>query len=78
MRGNYWYWKFYWSNYWGHLADQRRKYGWRSFLPHRHIPHRIPAGDGYYCYRCGTRKAIVQKRGDEGRTLGRHARKPNQ
>lgn len=62
MLGSYWYWGFYFRNI---LSDQKRQlqvYGWRSFLPHRHIPHRIPAGDGAYCRRCGTRKAIVQKR----------------
>jgi len=36
--GSYWYWGFYFRNI---LSDQKRQlhvYGWRSFLPHRHIP----------------------------------------
>ena len=62
MIGDFWYYRAIWVN---NLQDQRRKlrvYGLRSFLPHRHIPHRIPAGDGAYCRRCGNRNDTVQKR----------------
>lgn len=69
-----WYYRYLIRNRIGELKARWRKYGLIAFVPHRHIPNRYPAGDGYYCSRCGTRKAIVQKRGLEGRTRGRHAR----
>jgi hypothetical protein len=72
-----WYSRYLIRNRIGELKSKRSKYGWIAFLPHRHIPNRIPAGDGWYCFRCGTRKAIVQKRGQEGimgKVGGRHAR----
>lgn len=62
MSGNYWYWQFYVRNWLNDLKRQRRTYGLRSFAPHRHVPARIPAGDGGSCCRCGTRKAIVKER----------------
>lgn len=71
MIGTSWYWRAYLRNRLGDLHSQRRVYGLRSFLPHRHTPARIPAGDGWYCRRCGTRKPIVQKRGAND---GRHRR----
>jgi hypothetical protein len=63
VRGNLWYWRWYTHNW---LSDQHRRYaryGALAFLPHVHVPSTIPAGDGWYCVRCGTRKAIVQTRG---------------
>jgi hypothetical protein len=66
MRGSYWYYTFYWRNW---LAGQKRRYdtyGIMAFMPHRHWPYYIPAGDGWYCYICGSRSATVQKRGRSG------------
>ncbi|HLY75928.1 MAG TPA: hypothetical protein VKU80_17545 [Planctomycetota bacterium] len=62
MLGDYWYYRSFAVNRLYDLKRQRKVYGLRSFLPHRHVPHRRPAGDGFYCKRCGTRKAIVQLR----------------
>lgn len=72
MRATISYWMLYYRNM---LFDQRRKlnhYGVRAFLPHVHVPNRIPAGDGWYCRTCGTRNYTVQKRGCNGRTAGRN------
>lgn len=65
------YWRFYYANSLLDLKDKYRKYGWKAFVPHRHIPKRIPAADGWYCRQCGTRKAVVQTRGME-EAYGRH------
>lgn len=74
MVGNFWYYSFYFRNWWSDQKRQVRVYGWISFLPHRHTPHRIPAGDGAYCARCGTRNAVVQRRWRDGRTAGSSGR----
>lgn len=58
---NWWYWRFYVRNY---LADQKRQchqFGIGAFLPHAPQPSRIPAADGWYCVRCGSRSARVQR-----------------
>lgn len=56
------YWRFYYTNRILDLKQKYRTYGWKAWMPHRHLPRPIPAADGFYCGQCGTRRAIVQIR----------------
>jgi len=63
LRREWWYRKYMFVNKYKGYQRRYGKYGRTAFLPHRHIPSRIPAGGGWYCVRCGTRNATVQRRG---------------